>query len=513
LIGKRFNGYDMLSELDRSRFDIKLMVIDKNSDNNEVVNLLDKRSLLNMYHHMIEFETKTLSIHSNLSITSPALINSTEYKNCDIVHFHMFHNTRLSIFSLLKISREKKVIITLHDPWFLTGRCVHFYECEKWKSGCVNCPDLSTLFPFSEDNCHKNWKLKKTIFDQIDAAIIVSSQWMYDLVKSSPVFEHQKKIHIIPFSVDADIFKEKFAKNKVRKHFKIPVNDVVLFLRAQNEFKGTEYIVEALKILNTDKSITILTCDNKGLLKDIEEKFNIVELGLIHDDEMIKAFNCCDIFLMPSKGESFGMMAIEAMACSRPVIIFNNTALPSITFAPECGVVANNRDPVDLCNKIEFLLNNPEECTRRGRLGRKLVEENYCKDDYNKKIEHLYNITAKKEKIDKNDTIIEGDLCSSETKKIMCILNDFSKKYLKEENYLKLRYNVESVDKSDIDFSSVEVQNIIDQYCNNIYNLLISENESAVKIYRGKIKSIIQSNKVLHHIAKIPMKIFNSINL
>ena len=99
----------------------------------------------------------------------------------------MFHNTKLSIYSLIKIAEEKKVIISLHDPWFLTGRCVHFYDCLLWQKGCKKCPDLTTMFSFKEDNCQMLWKLKKYVFDNIDVDIVVPSKWMESLVKKSPI--------------------------------------------------------------------------------------------------------------------------------------------------------------------------------------------------------------------------------------------------------------------------------------------------------------------------------------
>ena len=100
------------------------------------------------------------------------------------------------------------------------------------------------------------------------------------------------------------------------------------------------------------------------MLDSLKGKYKIIELGNILEDEILLAFNACDIFLMPSKGESFGLMAVEAMASRKPVIIFDNTALPYVTFAPECGVLVKNRDSDDLCLKIKEMIENKEECVK-----------------------------------------------------------------------------------------------------------------------------------------------------
>ena len=97
---------------------------------------------------------------------------------------------------------EKKVVISIHDPWFLTGRCVHFYECEKWKTGCKNCPNLRNLFELKEDNCNQLWNLKKHVFDNIDIDLVCSSDWMLEKSKQTPIFKNQKNYHKIPLGID-----------------------------------------------------------------------------------------------------------------------------------------------------------------------------------------------------------------------------------------------------------------------------------------------------------------------
>ena len=121
LPGRRFNGYNMIKEISDNNISVKQTVIIKQSKNDSVIPLLSNGTFMNEYYKLQITEDK-LSIHNVFSITTPALLNLKEYKEADIVHFHMFHNTKLSIYSLIKIAEEKKVIISLHDPWFLTGR-------------------------------------------------------------------------------------------------------------------------------------------------------------------------------------------------------------------------------------------------------------------------------------------------------------------------------------------------------------------------------------------------------
>lgn len=507
--GRRFNGFDFLNGLS-NKFKINQIVIYKTSNNNKVEKFFKNSNEIAGFQKILEFEDQNLSVHSILSMTSPALINSDIYKKSDIIHFHMFHNTRLSLYSLIEISKTKKVIISLHDPWFFTGRCVHFYECEKYLSGCKNCKNLDTLFPFIEDNCNEMWKLKKYIFDNTNIEIVVSSDWMKDLVKKSKIMANIEKPILIPFGVDVNNFNNSIGQENAKKHYGIDKDDIVLFCRAQKEFKGTNYIVEALEALNINKKITVITCSEKGLFDSIKDKYNIIDLGPIKNKEMLYAYNACDIFLMPSIGESFGMMAIEAMACSKPVIIFDNTALPSITYAPKCGYLVKNKDAVDLRKAIKYLIENKNERIKRGKIGRKIVLEKYDSKNYFKLIENLYSEVYNK-KIVNNEKNIDEQINYEdiESKKIVSKLNELTENMFckNTEEYEKLIYNINGFHLNEkIKYSNLNVQKIIDNYNKKVYELL-KNNDIKINIsLKEKLKNYIRSNRLLYKISKTIIK-------
>lgn len=505
LIGKSFNGYDFIGALRSDKFDIKQTVIIKQSNNDFVIPLIQP-SLINTFYNIANNEDDILSVHSNISITSPALFNLKEYQEADIIHFHMFHNTRLSLYSLVKICKEKKVVISLHDPWFFTGHCVHFQECDNWMDGCFNCPDLNRLFKLKEDNSSYLWQLKKNVFDNIKVDLIVTSEWMYNLAKTSPITKNQR-IHLIPFGVDTNIFSNRINKSDSRKHFGISEDDLVLFFRSQLDFKGTEYIVEALKELNTNKKITLLTCSEKGNLKEIEDKYNIIELGNIGIDELTYAYNTCDIFLMPSIGEAFGMMAIEAMSCEKPIIVFNNTALPSVTKAPEVGVLVNNKDYLDLRKKIEWLVNDDEERINRGKLSRQLVLDKYKLEDYYDGIKKLYEFVYNTDITKFDVDILDNDV---EILKIKILLNKFLYKTFRNNKYIinSLKYDVKKVKFKSVDYSNFCVQEVIDEFNFKLYDLLVNKSQNVKE--KISMKKVIK--KVVKPFVKPLLNRFNNIN-
>lgn len=474
LPGKVFNGYDLINDL-KNNFEIKQAVIIKQSNNNNVIKISNDR--INPILSKFEDYEKALSIHNVFSITSPILMNSLEYKEANIIHFHMFHNTKLSLASLTKISREKKVVVSLHDPWMLTGRCVHFYECKKWINGCDNCPDLSNIFAFDEDNTNLMWNIKKDILNNSNIDYIVSSDWMYKNALKSQFILNKKRIHLIPFGIDLNRFKNNNNQDELKKELNIPKQNLVLFHRAQKEFKGSEYLLSALKTLNYD-NITLINCDQESLFNDLKSKIQVIDLGNIGENKVIDMMNVCDIFLMPSKGEAFGMMALEAMACEKPIIVFDNTSLPSVTYAPKCGVVAKNRDYKDFAKKISFLINNEDERLKRGKLGRKICVDNYSYDKYLDNISELYKKIYSKSKIVK----LKEKINNENIEIIMNSVNTFMKKDEIVPFDLNVLKNYKLVNK-------VNLKLYEDYYLNS--------KKIKISLYK-KIKNIVKNSKFLY---------------
>lgn len=518
LFGRRFNGYDIQKYINKNtEYSCKQLVTNKYSKDNNVYKFFNNFEQQYEYH-ITSFESDEMSIHSNLSLTSPALKRNSLFNKADIVHYHLIHNTKLSLYSLIELCNMKKSIFSIHDPWTITGRCVHFGECEKWKTGCKGCSNLDTPFPLKEDNCNQLWNLKKIVYDNINVDIIVSSKYMLDLVKSSPLTKKIKNIHFIPFGINLNQFSEKISSSKARKRFNISEEDIVIFHRSQKDFKGTEYVVEAMKKLVTNKKITIITCGEKGLLNDIKKLYNIIDLGDIESDILINAYRACDFFLMPSLGESFGMMAIEAMACGRPVIIFNNTALPSITFAPKCGVLVENKNSSELANAISLLVENEQERIRRGKLARKLAEKHYDENIYYKKITELYEEIYKRDNDFKDVSNFFTPEVNYNTTQSILISNKLNRltKTLYGKNhknynklYIKVNYSVDIDNK--IDYSNLDVQKIIYKYNEELYKIIKEDSKIYEKQTKRKFIPIKQIRRFIYLLKNDHMALKNII--
>jgi glycosyltransferase involved in cell wall biosynthesis len=201
------------------------------------------------------------------------------------------------------------------------------------------------------------------------------------------------RVHLIPFGIRADAWLPDSERIASRRLLGIPEDDFVIFFRATDSLvKGLRYIIEALGSKRPARPTTLLTVDQRGLLGSLSSSYKIVERGWVEDPSLYpRLFSACDVFLMPSTAEAFGLMALEAMAASRPVICFEGTALPSITHAPECGIAVPAGDSDALRCAIDELAGNPEEAHRRGHLGRAIAAEKYDYERYLDSMASLYH--------------------------------------------------------------------------------------------------------------------------
>jgi glycosyltransferase involved in cell wall biosynthesis len=192
-------------------------------------------------------------------------------------------------------------------------------------------------------------------------------------------------LHLVNFGLDLEQFRQQNTQDAAKRKFGIPEKNLVISFRGSSDiYKGLDYIKECLRQLSTRQPITLMVFQEKGLVAEFAERFQIVEPGWIDDDAaMVDAYEASDIFLMPSIAESFGMMGIEAMACGKPVIAMEGTALAEVLRAEESGcmvVPQGNVNAMRTC--LEQLLADENLRRQIGACSRMVAEKYYNKDRY-----------------------------------------------------------------------------------------------------------------------------------
>lgn len=260
------------------------------------------------------------------------------HQQADLLHFHIVHEEYLSVHDWVRIAAGKPVVWTWHDPYMLNGHCIYSLGCKGFETGCQSCDHLDYHFRVHRDRCARNLEEKRAVVKQIDPLVIVASDYMQDLVRHS-VYRDFVRTRVLPFGVrEVNTLSPAVARERLG----IPQHNIVVGFRAvYSDYKGINLVRAALQRLSSrypNTPLTVITFQEKGFCQGLSPQFQIIDAGWIGDEAIEAYYAAMDFFLMPSRAEAFGMMAIEAMAAGACPLVTYGTALPELVDAPLHGL-------------------------------------------------------------------------------------------------------------------------------------------------------------------------------
>lgn len=382
--GERFNG-SLIHRALLERGHRSAMIVRTTQGSDPTVFEAGTRLTRILDNHILVPLERRLSLQHLLPISGSTLYFSRAYRNSEIVHLQLIHASPFfSLANLPIIGRRRSLVWTIHDPWMMTGHCIHPGECERWRIGCGECPDLDRAQAIRRDLTSTMWKIKRSIVRRSRATLVVGSRYMRDLLAASPILS-ELPCRVIPFGVPTDTFRPR-DRSAARSRLGLPDDADVIAFRfrgVDDPHKGGGVLVEALRALEPRRPTILLVIEGGAGLSALAEKYRIVDLGWIAGpSELAGVYSAADLFVMPSAAEAFGMMAIEAMACGVPVIVCGGTALPEVVHAPDGGISVDQGEPAALARAIEGLLASPAERRELGRRAAGLAREHYSIDGY-----------------------------------------------------------------------------------------------------------------------------------
>lgn len=405
LVGHKYNGHDLHFFLRREGVESSQLVYKKESSDPATFVWTDSRYMARIDPAIREIEQR----NSFQSMSSPypyEILKNRKFLEADIVHYHILHDSAFNISLLPLLTRLKPSVWSLHDPWVITGHCIHPFDCGRYEIGCGDCPDIAIPNAMAYDNSALNFAMKKEIVQRSEVSLVVASEWMRKKVAISPITANHP-IHLIPYGIDQTLFIDT-EKRQAKRLLGLAEGKIVIMLRASRSiFKGMEYIEAGLRALRPYRDrVSIITVDEKGLLAGFKNDYKLLEYGWLNDDAMLsKLYQASDLLLMPSLAESFGMMAIEAMSCGCVVLSIDGTALKDVINSPECGV-ATPRTTDAYAKELIRLLNNPAELNWRREASLSFARQSYSMDLYLSRILKVYDETINIHKLANEDRYV-----------------------------------------------------------------------------------------------------------
>lgn len=207
---------------------------------------------------------------------------------------------------------------------------------------------------------HKNgWHkaLAKYALTEADQVITVS-QFMAENVLSLGV--PPDKIHVIPNGYNEKLFRP-CSSTDARKQLGLPLDKkILLSVGGLVAVKGQTYLLDALKLVLKKHDNVILMIIGLGPLKEnllkktreLKLEKNVFFAGWKEHNEIPMWMNACDVFVLPSLIESFGVVVIESMACAKPVVATNVGGVPEIIRNDNVGILVEPANPKSLSDGI-----------------------------------------------------------------------------------------------------------------------------------------------------------------
>lgn len=309
---------------------------------------------------------------------------------------HMFPAYIFNLFSLIYFfelyRKEKFDIIRIHSSYFVGLAAIIF------KLFHPEVPIIASYLHLEEKKPLFHL-IDKLIMKKFDRIFTISQFSKNEIIKKYKIEE--EKIFISYPGVNKK-YKPQKKDLSLMKKYKLENKIILLYLGGLKPRKNIKFLIKIMKEIKKE-NINLLICGS-GLygyyLKFLAKQWNlekkIIFTGFIKEKEKVKYYNLADIFLLASKKEGFGMIALEAMACGKPVLVSNTSSLPEVIKDNVTGFLAQPENINDWLEKINLLSKNSELRRKMGKAAREYVlRANKNKFNWQKAAQQQYDIFKK----------------------------------------------------------------------------------------------------------------------
>ena len=243
----------------------------------------------------------------------------------DVVHLHNLHGYYINVPMLLRYLKQKNIptVITMHDFWLMTGHCAYINQsCDRWKTGCGNCPRLNQYPAAKFDNTKANWKWKASLFiDMPNVTLVPVSYWLGRYVDESLL--KNAKQNVIYNGIDTNVFKP-FDGGASVGGVDWSKFTIMAIATRWTEANGYQDVMKLSSILPDNCQIVMVGLDEQQM-SNLPK--NIIGFRKTESfTQLQELYTKSDVIFNPNREVTFGLVTAEAMACGTPAIVLRDTA-------------------------------------------------------------------------------------------------------------------------------------------------------------------------------------------
>jgi N-acetyl-alpha-D-glucosaminyl L-malate synthase BshA len=286
------------------------------------------------------------------------------YHEVDIFSYPLFHYPpyELALASKLVMVAKYEKLDLVHVHYAIPHASSAYMARQILREEGINLPFVTTLHGTDITLVGKDMSFAPVVtfsINQSDEVTAVSEFLRNDTYKH---FEINKDIHVITNFIDVNRFKK-----LEKEHFKIAIcpDNEKLLIHTSNfrPVKRVEDVIHLFRRLKEKIPCKLLLVGDgperpkiEKMCREFEICSDIRFLGKLESVEEVLSVG--DLFVMPSESESFGLAALEAMACEVPVLSSNVGGLPELNVAGETGYLCDVGDIDDMVEKALIILDD-----------------------------------------------------------------------------------------------------------------------------------------------------------
>jgi len=340
----------------------------------------------NSHWHSISYFPSWLDVELNKSPAS-------------VLHLHWIQSEFISVEAIGRLN--KQIVWTLHDSWPFCGSEHHPRDSKdtRFISGYISETRSKDAFGLDLDKwC---WQRKLKSWDLEKFTFIAPSTWSKEQALQSRLLKNCD-VEVIPNIVDDQFFSCKLNKTKARSELGISDDRIILTVGASflisDANKGAGVINSLINELVKEDPMVILIlfgtseAEKRRILKiygDVSS--NILILPFLDKNSLSRVFFASNLVIVPSRIESFGLIAAEAQATGVPVIAYKTSGLTDVIVDGTTGRLVPAFNERLLIKEIKMMTQKPDVLKRMGQAARKNAVMRFSSDEVIQKHVKVYS--------------------------------------------------------------------------------------------------------------------------
>ncbi len=294
----------------------------------------------------------------------------------DIAQCHNLHGGYFDLRALAWLSTQVPTVLTLHDMWTLTGHCAYSLQCQRWQTGCGQCPDLHLDPAIRRDGTAANWVRKRDLYGSSRLYVATPSQWLLDCVRQSMLAPAMIEGRVIPNGVDLNIFRPA-DRTRARAELGLPQDAPVVMLTTgslRSMWKDDATLIRTIELTRRDgrtpQPCFVAVGRESAVPKSATGDVRIVPFQ--HDPRLVARYcQAADVYLHASRADNAPLSILEALACGTPVVATRVGGIAEQIRALDpgshdglggdaTGMLVPPRDAAAMASALRMLLDQPD---------------------------------------------------------------------------------------------------------------------------------------------------------